>query len=142
VWSWVSSGTTLAQRLVGRLGLDGTIRFGVAALAAGGGIMLALVAAGVPSSLAVTLPMALYGVGVGLTMPQSMASAMMPFPDRAGAASSLLGICQMTFAALLGIGLGQALGTSALPLPLTIAASGGLALVLFLATGRARKYTS
>jgi MFS transporter, DHA1 family, multidrug resistance protein len=135
-------GTTLAQRLVGRHGLDGTIRFGVAALAAGGGIMLALVAAGVPSSLAVTLPMALYGVGVGLTMPQSMASAMMPFPDRAGAASSLLGICQMTFAALLGIGLGQALGTSALPLPLTIAASGGLALVLFLATGRARKYTS
>ena len=37
--------------------------------------------------------------GVGLTMPQAMASAMMPFPDRAGAASSLLGICQMSFAA-------------------------------------------
>jgi MFS transporter, DHA1 family, multidrug resistance protein len=131
-------GTTLAQRLVGRRGLDGTIKLGVSALAAGGALMLALVASGVPSSLAVTLPMALYGVGVGLTMPQAMASAMMPFPDRAGAASSLLGICQMTFAALLGIGLGQALGASALPLPLTIAAAGGVALLLFLGTTRAR----
>jgi DHA1 family bicyclomycin/chloramphenicol resistance-like MFS transporter len=62
----------------------------------------------------------------------------MPFPERAGAASSLLGICQMTFAAVLGIGLGQALGTSALPLPASIAAAGGLALLLFLATRRVR----
>ena len=42
----------------------------------------------------------------------------MPFPDRAGAASSLLGICQMSFAAMLGIVLGQNLDGSALPLPL------------------------
>ena len=40
--------------------------------------------------------MALYTFGVGLTMPQAMASAMAPFPERAGAASSLLGLCQMT----------------------------------------------
>ncbi len=83
--------------------------------------------------------MAVYGLGVGLTMPQSMAAALMPFPDRAGAASSLLGICQMTFAAVLGILLGQNLdGASALPLPATIATTGVLALVLFLMTGRAR----
>jgi DHA1 family bicyclomycin/chloramphenicol resistance-like MFS transporter len=132
------AGTFLAQRAVGRIGLDGTIRLGVIALAAGGAAMLALVALGVASSLAVTGPMAVYAVGVGLTMPQAMASAMMPFPDRAGAASSLLGICQMTFAALLGIGLGQALGHSALPLPLTIAATGCFALALFLATERVR----
>ena len=54
--------------------------------------------------------MAIYALGVGLTMPQAMASAMMPFPDRAGAASSLLGICQMTFAALLGIASGRRSG--------------------------------
>jgi DHA1 family bicyclomycin/chloramphenicol resistance-like MFS transporter len=101
--------------------------------------MLLLVALGLPTSLAVTGPMTLYAVGVGLTMPQAMASAMMPFPDRAGAASSLLGICQMTFAAILGIGLGQWLGASALPLPATIAATGVLALVLFSATERARQ---
>ncbi|EIM29310.1 multidrug effflux MFS transporter [Microvirga lotononidis] len=132
------TGTTLAQRLVGRYGLDGTIRIGVTCLALGGVTMLALVLAGVPSSLSISAPMALYGVGVGLTMPQSMASALMPFPDRAGAASSLLGICQMTFAAIVGILLGRNLDASAVPLPATIAMTGVLALALFLATGRAR----
>jgi DHA1 family bicyclomycin/chloramphenicol resistance-like MFS transporter len=125
------AGTTLAQRLVPRRGLDGTIGAGVAALAAGGVVMLVLVLAGVPSSLAVTLPMTLYAMGVGLTMPQSMASAMGPFPERAGAASSLLGMCQMTFAAGLGIALGHSLdGGGALPLPVAIAGVGLVALVL------------
>ena len=133
------AGTALAQRLVGPRGLDGTIGLGVASLAAGGALMLVLVWSGIPSSFAITAPMAVYGLGVGLTMPQSMASALMPFPDRAGAASSLLGICQMTFAAVLGILLGQNLGPSALPLPATIATTGVLALIVFLATERARK---
>jgi MFS transporter, DHA1 family, multidrug resistance protein len=132
------AGTLLAQQVVWRLGLDGTIGLGVTALALGGVLMLALVALGVPSSLAVTGPMALYAVGVGLTMPQSMASAMGPFPDRAGAASSLLGLCQMTFAAILGIGLGLALGQAALPLPIAIAGSGAAAFALFQATKRRR----
>lgn len=132
-------GTFLAQRLVGPRGLDGTIQCGVISLAIGGGLMLALVASNVPSSFAVTVPMAIYALGVGLTMPQSMASALMPFPDRAGAASSLLGICQMTFAAILGIVLGQNLGASALPLPIAIATTGVLALVLFSATGAMRR---
>ena len=64
-----------------------------------------------------------------------MASALMPFPDRAGAASSLLGICQMTFAAIVGILLGRNLDASAIPLPATIATTGVLALVLFLDDG-------
>jgi DHA1 family bicyclomycin/chloramphenicol resistance-like MFS transporter len=133
------AGTMLAQRVVGRRGLDGTIRLGVWALALGGLAMLGLVGLGLPTSLAVTFPMAVYALGVGLTMPQAMASALMPFPDRAGAASSLLGICQMSFAALFGIALGQFLGRSALPLPLFIAAAGSAALILFLATERVRK---
>jgi DHA1 family bicyclomycin/chloramphenicol resistance-like MFS transporter len=133
------TGTFLAQHLVGPLGLDGTIRIGVGCLAAGGLFMLALVATGIGSYLAITGPMAIYALGVGLTMPQSMASALMPFPGRAGAASSLLGICQMTFAAILGTVLGQNLGASALPLPLTIAITGSLALMLFSVSGRARR---
>jgi len=131
-------GTFLAQHLVGRRGLDGTIRLGVTGLASGGALMLVLVVSGVPSSFAVTGPMAIYALGVGLTMPQAMASALMPFPERAGAASSLLGICQMTFAAILGIVLGQNLGGSALPLPAAIASTGVLALIVYAATGRVR----
>jgi DHA1 family bicyclomycin/chloramphenicol resistance-like MFS transporter len=45
----------------------------------------------------------------------------------------------MTFAAILGIVLGQNLGASALPLPVAIAATGVLALIVFAATGRARE---
>jgi MFS transporter, DHA1 family, multidrug resistance protein len=132
------AGTLLAQRLVVRRGLDGTIALGVAAMALGGGAMLVLVLWGAPSLLAITAPMAVYTAGVGLTMPQTLAAAMMPFPDRAGAASSLLGICQMTFAALVGAGVGQALGGSALPLPFAIAAIGAVALLLFLGSAGVR----
>ena len=125
------AGTLLAQRLVGRHGLDRTIGAGAALMALGGAAMLILVLLRAPSSLAITGPMALYTAGVGLAMPQTIAAAMMPFGHRAGAASSLLGICQMSFAALVGAGLGQALGGSALPLTLTIAAIGATALGLF-----------
>jgi MFS transporter, DHA1 family, multidrug resistance protein len=125
------AGTLVAQRIVARRGLDGTIGLGVAAMALGGATMLLLVLSGVPSSLAITAPMALYTAGVGLTMPQTVAAAMLAFGERAGAASSLLGICQMTFAALAGAGVGQALGGSALPLPFVIAAIGVIALLLF-----------
>jgi DHA1 family bicyclomycin/chloramphenicol resistance-like MFS transporter len=45
----------------------------------------------------------------------------------------------MTFAAILGILLGQNLGASALPLPAAIATTGVLALVVFSTTGRARR---
>jgi MFS transporter, DHA1 family, multidrug resistance protein len=132
------AGTMIAQHIVSRRGLDGTIQIGVVSLALGGVLMLVLVASGASSSFAITGPMAIYGFGVGLTMPQSMASALMPFPDRAGAASSFLGICQMSFAAVLGIVLGQNLGGSALPLPIAIAATGVGALIVFSVTGRAR----
>ena len=44
-------------------------------LAGGGILMLVLVGLGAPSSFAITGPMAIYALGVGLTMPQAMASA-------------------------------------------------------------------
>ncbi len=128
------SGTIVAQRLVGRRGLDGVIRLGVICLASGGMLMLVLVLVGTGSSLEITVPMALYAMGVGLTMPQGQAAAMMPFPERAGAASSLLGICQMSFAALVGLLTGQLLKGSALPLPTLIAVIGMAALAVFSTT--------
>jgi len=125
------AGTILAQRVVGRLGLDGTIRIGVACLAGGGLAMLAGMSAGFGSSLEVTIPMALYAAGVGLVLPQANASAMMPFPDRAGAASSLQGLVQMSFAAAVGSTLGTVLARSPLTMPLFIAAMGLAALAAF-----------
>ncbi len=135
------SGTIVAQRLVMKAGIDRVIMFGVACLAGGGVVMLLLVLIGTGSSLEVTVPMALYAMGVGLTMPQGQAAAMMPFPERAGAASSFVGICQMSFAAVVGLLVGQLLKGSALPMPVMIAALGSAAFALFhLSAGvRARK---
>ncbi len=132
------AGTIVAQKLVMRRGLDGVMFLGVLCLSGGGALMLALTLAGTGSSLEITLPMAIYAAGVGLTMPQGQAAAMMPFPGRAGTASSFLGICQMTFAACVGLLIGRLLTGSALPLPAVITLIGVAALVLFLATRRIR----
>jgi DHA1 family bicyclomycin/chloramphenicol resistance-like MFS transporter len=75
--------------------------------------------------------MALYACGVGLTMPQAQASAMMPFPERAGAASSFNGLCQMLLSACVGLLVGLLLGASALPMPLVMSALGIAAYAIF-----------
>lgn len=131
-------GTIIAQRLVGRRGLDGVIALGVACLAGGGLAMLLGVSTGLGGPLGVVVPMALYACGVGLTMPQAQASAMMPFPDRAGAASSLTGLCQMLLSACVGLLVGHLLKGSALPLPIVMAVIGVATLVLFHASAGIR----
>lgn len=131
-------GTILAQRLVGPRGLDGVIALGVACLAGGGIAMLVCVASGFGGPLGVIVPMAVYACGVGLTMPQSQAAAMMPFPDRAGAASSFTGLCQMLLSGCVGLLVGHLLKASALPLPLVMSAIGVAALALFRASAAAR----
>jgi len=125
-------GTLLAARLVVRIGIDRTIVCGGVALAAGGLAMAAAIALGATSPAALAIPMALYLCGLGLAMPQSMAGALMPFPERAGAASSLLGFLQQATASAIGIVVGQMLGSSALPLAAIIATMGVLALALAL----------
>ena len=125
-------GTLLAARLVVRIGIDRTIVCGGVALAAGGLAMAAAIALGATSPAALAAPMALYLCGLGLAMPQSMAGALMPFPERAGAASSLLGFLQQATASAIGIVVGQMLGSSALPLAAIVAAMGVLALALAL----------
>jgi DHA1 family bicyclomycin/chloramphenicol resistance-like MFS transporter len=125
-------GTLLAARLVVRIGIDRTIVCGGVALAVGGLAMAAAIALGATSPAALAVPMALYLCGLGLAMPQSMAGALMPFPERAGAASSLLGFLQQATASAIGIVVGQMLGSSALPLAAIVAAMGVLALALAL----------
>jgi DHA1 family bicyclomycin/chloramphenicol resistance-like MFS transporter len=94
--------------------------------------MVAAVTLDLRSPFALAVPMALYLYGLGLAMPQAMAGALMPFPERAGAASSLLGFLQQFVASAIGIAVGQTLGASALPLAAVIAAMGAVTLVLAL----------
>ncbi|MBN9444460.1 multidrug effflux MFS transporter [Bosea sp. (in: a-proteobacteria)] len=131
-------GTILAQRLVGPRGMDGVIALGVLCLALGGLMMLGAVATGAGGAPGVALSWAVYACGVGLTMPQAQASAMMPFPDRAGAASSFNGLCQMLLSACVGLLVGHLLKSSALPLPLVMSALGIAAFLLFQLSGPVR----
>ena len=137
------TGTLLATKMVNRLGLDRTIVWGGVALAAGGLAMVATTIMDLRSPLALALPVVVYLVGLGLALPQSMAGALTPFPERAGAASSTLGFTQQVAASSIGILVGHTLGQSALPLALTIAAMGlsALALALYNQSVRARDGT-
>ncbi len=130
------TGSILSTRLVTRLGLDRTIGIGACCLAVGGLGSIAAVAFG--AAIPVVVAVAFYTCGMGLVQPQTIAGAIMPFPHKAGAASSLVGVAQMISAALVGIGVGQALGHSAWPLALPLAALGCLTLLLWVLTRRVR----
>jgi DHA1 family bicyclomycin/chloramphenicol resistance-like MFS transporter len=126
------AGTTLATRIVLRLGIDRTIGIGAVMLAAGGLGAAAAIPLGAASPIPLIAAMALYATGMGLVQPQTMAGAMMPFPQRAGTASSLLGVSQMVCAALTGIIVGHLIGTSAWPVAIPLALTGCGTLLLWI----------
>jgi DHA1 family bicyclomycin/chloramphenicol resistance-like MFS transporter len=132
------AGTSLAARLVTRWGLDRTIGWGVAALALGGLAMVIATALAPQQVAGIVLPMALYLFGLGLAMPPALASALQPFPERAGAASSLIGAVQQTVAASVGALVAHMLGETAWPLVIGIAVPGAVSLAIWATTREAR----
>ena len=99
------AGAFLAQRLALRYDQRRMLLTGALLQSGGGLAMVAGLLLGFGPA-AITLPMVAYAAGVGFTLPQSHAGAMMHFPEKAGAASSLLGVIQMGFAALVGAQVG------------------------------------
>jgi MFS transporter, DHA1 family, multidrug resistance protein len=130
-------GAALAAPLVMRIGLALTIGLGTLALAGGGLAMVASVALATHSVTALVLSMMLYQAGLGLAMPQAIAGALTPFPEHAGAASSLVGFMQQTSAALLGAVVGHMLGFTAWPLAAAVGAMGCTSLLLWMLCIRA-----
>ncbi len=128
------TGSTIAARLVRRIGIDGLIGVGSVVMAIGGVGMLIDVLLGVNSVIALVLLMAVYLAGMGMVLPQSFAGALTPFPERAGAASSLLGFVQQCLAAAFGAIVGLLLGDSAWPLAAGVALAGCATLALWAAT--------
>jgi DHA1 family bicyclomycin/chloramphenicol resistance-like MFS transporter len=100
--------------------------------------LAAVVAARIPNGVWLVAVMALYLAGLGLSMPQAMAGALTPFPDRAGTASSLMGFAQQGTAAVTAAVVGLYLGQSPWPVAGVVAAMGCLAFVIWASTRRAR----
>jgi DHA1 family bicyclomycin/chloramphenicol resistance-like MFS transporter len=132
------AGAAGAVRLVQRLGLDRMMGFGVSLLAAGGSIFAAIVAAQIPNGLWLIVAMAIYLAGVGLAMPQAIAGALTPFPERAGMAASLLGLVQQAAAAAAAAAVGTYLGQSAWPVAGAVFAAGWLTFLVWAFTRRLR----
>ena len=132
-------GSNISARIVGRLGIDAVIGIGAVLATMGGGAFFVSVYLGFTSSLAVVLPMTVYLSGLGMVLPPSVAGAMTPFPERAGAASSLFGFIQQSVAALCGSLVGLMLDRGAVPLAAAVAIMGLLTLLIWIATRGIRK---
>jgi DHA1 family bicyclomycin/chloramphenicol resistance-like MFS transporter len=132
------TGAAGAARLVQRLGLDRMMGLGVSLLAAGGSAFAAIVAAQIPNGLWLIVAMAIYLAGLGLAMPQAMAGALTPFPERAGMAASLLGLVQQATAAAAAAAIGTYLGQSAWPVAGVVFAAGWLTFLVWAFTRRLR----
>ncbi len=97
----------VGARLIGRLGIDRLLFVGAMMAAAAGLAMVGLAVAGIATVAAIVAPMAVFMAGYSLIVPQATAAALSPFPETAGAASSLLGVLQIcvgtTAATLVGV---------------------------------------
>ncbi len=132
------AGTLVGSRLVMRLGSTRTMDLGAAAMAGGGLAALLFVMFGPQHVYGLVAAIALYLAGMGLVWPNAQAGALVPFPDRAGAASSLLGFLTQTSSAIVGAVLGHMLTTTAWPFAIASALAGASILVLCLMTRRLR----
>ena len=132
-------GAYAGGRLVARRGLDGMIRLGVLCVLLGGLAQVAAVLAFPTSAVALIAPEMIYFLGIGFLLPNTQAAAMTPFPERAGAASSLIGFAQMISAALVSWIMAASLGGTALPLVTVMAIAGMGAFAVFHLTKGHRK---
>ena len=121
------TGGIAGSRLVPRLGIGRMVRLGAALALSGGLLLAALSLAGLPHWSAVVLPMILYLFGCSFMIPNATAAALSPFPQMAGAASSLLGALPFGLGALVSAGLAAAFDGTTRPMALAIALSGLLA---------------
>jgi MFS transporter, DHA1 family, multidrug resistance protein len=124
------TGGVVGSRLVVRFGIGRMVRLGAAIALAGGLLLAALSLAAVPHWSAVVLPMILFLLGCSFMIPSATAAALSPFPQMAGAASSLLGALPFGLGALVSAGLGLAFDGTTRPMALGVAA---FAIAAFLA---------
>jgi MFS transporter, DHA1 family, multidrug resistance protein len=102
------SGAWSSSRLVVGIGIARMLRLGSALMLAAGFAAAALAWAGVWHWLAIVLPFMVFLYGTALIIPNATAAALSPFPQAAGAASSLIGALGFTGGALVSIALGAA----------------------------------
>ena len=132
------AGAWVASRFVLRLGMPRLLRAGAWLTLAGGMAAAALAWAGAAHWLALVAPFAVLLFGTALILPSATSLALSPFPQAAGAASSLIGAIGFTCGALLSTLLGAAFDGTARPMAsaAALASLGAFAFERMLARGK------
>lgn len=117
-------GTQVGGRIVGTIGIIRIVGAGSLICAVAGISILTLAMVPVNHIAAVLGPMVLYMMGLGMTMPPSLAGLIGPFPKMVGAASSLAGFIQYSFAALVGLVVAHSFNMTQLPMTIGICLMG------------------
>lgn len=126
------SGNLTSVRLSKRLVPDQLLVRGLVIAVTGGGLMAALATMEVFTVWAVIVPQAIFMMGVGMVLPQTMAGALANFPRMAGSASALFGFVQMAVAAGVGALVGHLHDGTSLVMALIIAVSAVAAMATYL----------
>ena len=113
-------GTFVGGRLVTKLGLNRMIKWGVLFGVLGGGLMLLLALLELRTPYAIILPMWVFIFGLAFVNPNSVASALQPFPGIAGSASSITNFIRGIFGAAVSFGISFFIHDDALVLATTI----------------------
>ena len=137
-YGWMFAGVMLGQivgawaasRFVLRLGSARLMRSGTVIVIVGGVAAAAFAWAGAQHWLALVAPFALLLFGTALVLPSATAAALSPFPQAAGAASSLIGAIGFIVAALLSTLLGALFDGTARPMA-SVAALAGVGALIF-----------
>lgn len=125
-------GNLTAVRLGRRLLPDQILMRGLIIAVAGGSLMAVLALSEVFNVWAVILPQALFMIGTGMVLPQTMAGALANFPSMAGSASALFGFTQMAVAAIAGMLVGHLHDGTSVVMALIIAACAAIAMGCYL----------
>ncbi len=131
-------GTQLTGGLSGRVGQRRLLGIGLGVATLAAAVLLGDALLPGVGFFGVAGPLWLMVFGVGMAMPMASSQAMMLHPERAGAASALLGLFQFSVGGLLSPLVGAAGTSSVLPLGLLCVASLLVAVAIFTVTGRLR----
>jgi DHA1 family bicyclomycin/chloramphenicol resistance-like MFS transporter len=110
--------------LLPRLGTVRLLRIGALIQACGAGALVAAAATGFGGIAGIIAPLFVYVACIGVVYPNSVALAMGPHPENAGAASALLGTLQYTLATVCALAVGGLHAVQPLPMALIMVACG------------------
>ncbi len=117
-------GNLISARLVGHIGIDRLIRTGALGTAASATALAMLAWAGVDAIWTIVVPMFFYMMMFSMVVPPAQTAALTPFPETAGAASSLMGFVQLCVGAAIGALVGQLDDGTQIPMVTAIGITG------------------